>query len=195
MNAHPSAAAQLGAGGGNQFRQIGMQSAAAGASPVASQMSASGPSGEASGASTSFDVTPKPSRNRGKDWAIRDASPANVAIRRSVQVVVRPDQLAILPDQMEPSTVAQAPASSVVPMNARQAIPVDRFVSGLWKHMEQWGIAGKGLYWKPVLVLNVAPGGEGRAAELTQLLRNSGVEVRTNDTAQRTEQSSHATPR
>jgi hypothetical protein len=172
-----------------------MQSVSAGDSAIASQSTASGPGGDASGATTSFDVTPKPSRNRGKDWAIRDATPANVAIRRTVQVVVRPDQLAILPDTVHADRVTDEPAGKLVPINERHAIPVEKFVSELWNHMEQWGIAGNGLYWKPVLVLNVAPGGERRAAELTQLLRNSGVDVRTSDTAQRTDPSNHATPR
>ena len=53
---------------------------------------------------------------------------------------------------------------------------VDDFVSSLWKHMEGWGIALAGGYWKPVLRFEVAPGGERRYAELQALLRDSGLE-------------------
>ncbi|MEX2170996.1 MAG: hypothetical protein WD851_16880 [Pirellulales bacterium] len=186
---------QAGAAGGAQGSQMGMQSAAADGSPVASQSASSGPGGDTSGASASLDITPKAARNRGKDWAIRDATPSNVAIRRTVQVVVRAEQIAILPDRVQTGPVVQDPVGKMLSVNAARTIPVETFVSGLWEHMEQWGIAGNGLYWKPILVLNVAPGGERRAAELTQLLRNSGVEVRASDTAQRTDQPSHATPR
>lgn len=190
-----SSAAQAGAAGGAPSTPMGMQSAQAGASPVASQTTASGPGGDASGGSASCSVNSKASRNRGKDWAIRDATPASVAIRRTVQVAVRPEQIAILPDRVQTGLVVQEPVGMTFSVNANQGIPVETFVSGLWEHMEQWGIAGDGLYWKPVLVLNVAPGGERRAIELTQLLRNSGVEVHTNDTAQRTDPPSHATPK
>ena len=186
---------QAGGAGGAPSSQMGMQSAAAGDSPVASQSASSGPGGDTSGASASLDITPKAARNRGKDWAIRDATPSNVAIRRTVQVVVRAEQIAILPDRVQTGRVVQDPVGKTLSVNAARTIPVETFVSGLWEHMEQWGIAGNGLYWKPILVLNVAPGGERRAAELTQLLRNSGVEVRASDTAQRTDQPSHATPR
>ena len=43
--------------------------------------------------------------------------------------------------------------------------------------MQTWGIAGRGLYWKPVLNLYVNPGGERRAAELEVLLERSGLEI------------------
>jgi hypothetical protein len=36
-------------------------------------------------------------------------------------------------------------------------------------------MAGPGAYWKPVLVVDVAPDGEARYAELVELLRGSGI--------------------
>ena len=43
--------------------------------------------------------------------------------------------------------------------------------------MRTWGIAGRGLYWKPILKLYVHPGGELRAKDLEALLDRSGLEV------------------
>jgi hypothetical protein len=43
--------------------------------------------------------------------------------------------------------------------------------------MEGWGIAGKGMYWRPVLKIRVAPGAEQRFNELSYLLEGSGMTV------------------
>ena len=44
--------------------------------------------------------------------------------------------------------------------------------------IKDWGMAGRGLYWRPVLEVNIAPDGEQRAADITRLLKNSGIELR-----------------
>jgi len=43
--------------------------------------------------------------------------------------------------------------------------------------MEHWGIAGRGMYWKPVLNIYVEPGAQQRAVELQQLLKQSGLQI------------------
>ena len=37
---------------------------------------------------------------------------------------------------------------------------IDDFVSSVWEHMEQWGIAVAGGYWKPILRVEVGRGAE-----------------------------------
>ena len=96
-------------------------------------------------------------------------------IRRPVQVVVRQDRLVILPEKR----VAQSPAghARTVRLATRTSEAIDEFVSSLWEHMDEWGIAGVGMYWRPVLVLNVHRDGRARASDLKTLLENSGLEV------------------
>jgi len=54
---------------------------------------------------------------------------------------------------------------------------VDTLVSTVWDQGTTWGIAGRGMYWKPKLVVHVAPDGATRFNELKQLLDGSGLEV------------------
>jgi hypothetical protein len=54
---------------------------------------------------------------------------------------------------------------------------MDEFVSSIWKRVESWGIAGPRAYWKPVLSVDVAQGGEQTFAEMQVLLRDSGLDV------------------
>jgi hypothetical protein len=43
--------------------------------------------------------------------------------------------------------------------------------------MKSWGIAGKGLYWRPTLLMEVKPGAADRYAEVKALLADSGLDV------------------
>jgi len=54
---------------------------------------------------------------------------------------------------------------------------VDTLVAQIWDHVKTWGLAGRGMYWKPVLSVHVAPDGTARFNELKQLLANSGLEL------------------
>jgi hypothetical protein len=54
---------------------------------------------------------------------------------------------------------------------------LDAVIAAVWQRMDRWGLAVLGGYWKPILVVDVKPGGEERFWELQQLLRGSGIEV------------------
>jgi hypothetical protein len=136
---------------------------------------------------STFDQDPKRNNNhtlppdqRGKDWALRQKPQRAVPIRRTIRVVVRQDQLAILPDQ---APGAGAPGGKVVPLRGDTVQSVDEFVKQVQDQIDGWGIAGNGLYWRPVIVLTVGPDGQRRAADLSRLLKNSGLELRTDETA------------
>ena len=146
----------------------------------------------ASGLSFSRGGDANSSEARGQNWALRNASRGSVPIRRPIQVVVREKQIAVLPSRH----VKDGAASSGFAVSLDQSADdvVEEFVAGVQQHIEEWGLAGRGLYWKPVLMFNVAPGADGNAARLSHLLRDSGVEVRIPDTAQRKEgRPAHAT--
>jgi Skp family chaperone for outer membrane proteins len=113
-----------------------------------------------------------PGRPRGKDWAIK-RPPNTVPIRRTIHVIVRDNRLAILP---EPNT--DAPGREIE-LRGSTGANVDQFVRQLKSHMNEWGIAGQGLSWRPVLELQVGPDGQRRADDIARLLKDSGIEVRT----------------
>jgi hypothetical protein len=127
-----------------------------------------------------------PSQTRGKDWALRHKPGRAVPVRRTIRVVVRNDQVAILPDAALVSS--DTSRGKVVPFTGDTVESLDQFVTEVRRLIDDWGIAGENLYWRPVLVLNVGPDGQARAADLTRLLKNSGLELSTDEVARQTTQ-------
>jgi hypothetical protein len=121
---------------------------------------------------------------RGKDWALRQKPPRAVAVRRTIHVIVREDQLAIVPDDEPLRTAAQS--GTVIPLHGDTVEAMDAFVGHVREQVDSWGMAGNGLYWRPVIVLQVGPEGRRRADDLERLLKNSGLELRSDDTAKTT---------
>ena len=122
-----------------------------------------------------------PADTRGKDWALKQKPQKSSPIRRTIRVEVRENQLAILPD--EAPNGAQPVAGKIVPLQGDTVQSLDEFVKQVRDQIEGWGIAGNGLYWRPVVILKVAPDGTRRAGDLARLLRNSGLELRNEETA------------
>jgi hypothetical protein len=108
---------------------------------------------------------------RGQDWALRDVTKNAVGITRTIRVDCYPDRLVIVPDSRTESEL-------VVPLDPSSTRSVNRFVSTVWEHMDTWGIAGRNMYWRPVLEFHVAPGGDDRCADFTRLLEGSGFVVK-----------------
>ncbi len=107
---------------------------------------------------------------RGNDWALPGAGKGLIAITRPVRVECSADRLVIVPSDRHTQWQTIG-----VPGATEDA--VEKFVSAVWEHMKGWGIAGRGLYWKPILNVYVHPGGEQRANELAALLNDSGMEI------------------
>jgi hypothetical protein len=95
----------------------------------------------------------------------------STGITRPIAVEVYPDRLVLLPERGE------AGSPVVVPLPGSTRAALDPFVAAVWTHMERWGMAVAGGYWKPVLKVQVAPGAETRFADLDALLRDSGMVV------------------
>jgi hypothetical protein len=108
---------------------------------------------------------------RGKDWALRDATPSAVGLTRMVPVRCRANAIELM------SESGNVPRQ-IIPLDRATEDVMDAFVSAVWDHMKGWGIAGRGMYWKPVLNVQVLPGGEARFEEVRALLEGSGVEVK-----------------
>jgi len=118
---------------------------------------------------------------QGRNWAVQNGSPNSVAIRRPIQIVVRQNQLALLPSRH--ATDGEAATGKVISLDQSMNEISKEFAAALRTRIEEWGLAGRGLYWKPVLKINVGPGGEQTAKQVLRLLKGSGVELSLPDTA------------
>jgi hypothetical protein len=109
-------------------------------------------------------------KHRGKDWGLPDAARGSVPISRPIRVRCQQDRLVIVPEKGlgHERSVALGP---------RTEASIDEFVSAVWEHLESWGIAGYGMYWRPILSVHVAPDAERRYAEIATLLDGSGLNV------------------
>jgi hypothetical protein len=107
---------------------------------------------------------------RGEDWALPDAARGSVPVTRPIKVECRPDQLVVFPE-------SDRSEAKTVPLGSRTEVSTDAFISAVWEHMDAWGIAGRGMYWRPILNVYVAPGAEQRFADLQALLAGSGLKV------------------
>lgn len=122
-----------------------------------------------------------PPEHRGKDWALNKKGPRAVPVRRTIRVVVRDDQVSLVSER-----TANAPAAtnhSVVSFHGDTVESVDEFVKQVQREIDGWGIAGNGLYWRPVLNMTIAPDGRERANDLARLLKNSGLELKAEEVA------------
>lgn len=106
------------------------------------------------------------SRNR-PDWALPEAGPKSTGIVRPIHVELHADRM----------IVGLGADAKTIALPARTAAVTDELVTALWAQMESWGIAGKSAHWRPVLAVDVAPGADGRYADLARMLEGSGVSV------------------
>jgi hypothetical protein len=146
-----------------------------------------------SGGSNSLSLTRPASEgmaSRGGNWAFGGGhQQSQIPVRRAIRVVVRQNRLSVLPDRYEMSGAGWIGSGGRdVKLQGPTRLALDELVAGLREHVEQWGIAGSGLYWRPVLALKVAPDGQSRARDLVRLLENSGIEIRDTSTAKRVNQ-------
>ncbi len=118
---------------------------------------------------------------RGSDWAVQQAMRSAVPIQRPIQVVVRQDQVALLPSRH--ARAGAGATGTVISLDQPLDEISDQFSAALKSRMDDWGLAGNGLYWRPVLELNVGPEAGDTANRLVKLLRNSGVDIRLPQTA------------
>jgi hypothetical protein len=116
---------------------------------------------------------PPPERvatRRGDDWALRDAARGAIGITRSIRVACYADRLVVASDR-------NGISDRVVALGPRTASSIDPLMAAVWARIDGWGIAGRGMYWRPVLQVSVAPGAEDRFTDLTALLEGSGLKV------------------
>jgi hypothetical protein len=107
---------------------------------------------------------------RAQDWGLKDTAHGSVPITRPVVIECQSDRLLLLPERGKGGNPVAVMASGT-------QSSIDDLVSAIWDRMGQWGMAGRGMYWRPVLHVRVAPGGEQRFSDLQVLLEGSGLDV------------------
>jgi hypothetical protein len=156
-------------------------------SPNTKAGSASTASPQTSSPQKQFD--PETFKKMEDEW--RRKHPRAVPVQRNIEVLIRRDQLAVI--SAESPTHGHLRTGKSIPVPGDTVLAMDEFANAVRDEVANWGIAGADLYWRPALLLRVAPGGEQRAADLQRLMAKSGLEVRVADAADRREGGTRAT--
>lgn len=109
-------------------------------------------------------------QQRGRDWGLPAAARDAVPITRPISIICTNDRAIILSDELQPA--------NVIRFSGRTVDSIDDLVSTVWDQVDGWGMAGQGMYWRPVLAIDVAADGEARFGALAALLDGSGLEVK-----------------
>jgi hypothetical protein len=125
---------------------------------------------------------PSQQKTRGKNWAIRHANASQIPIRRTIQIEVRGDALAILAEAS--STNSAAATGREFPFRDAPLAAYEDLLSAVDRRIEDWGMAGQGLYWRPVIELRIGADGDRRVDDLVRLLEHGGAEIRGESMAQ-----------
>lgn len=105
---------------------------------------------------------------RGEDWGLREAARNSVAVTRPIRIVCHADRMEVV--------FNRGPAGTrILAFGPRTESSIDPLIAAVWEQMESWGMAGQGMYWRPVLQVHVAPGAEQRFNDLVALLEGSGL--------------------
>ena len=109
--------------------------------------------------------------SRGKNWGLPEEARRAVPIARPVRVECRADRLVVRSEE-NPSQAQE------IPLSDRTEESIEDLVDAVWHRVDTWGPAGRGMYWHPILSVDVAPGADGRFADLQTLLADSGLDVK-----------------
>lgn len=107
---------------------------------------------------------------RGRNWGLPSETRGSVPVTRPIRVDCHEDRLVLVRED--------GSAGTEIRLGPQMDNAIDEFVAAVWDEMEAWGIAGKGMYWRPILNVRVAPNADQRYQEFETLLRDSGLEVR-----------------
>jgi hypothetical protein len=116
--------------------------------------------------------------SRGANWA-------NAAARRRASPITRPIKVQVMRDQLTVLAAESGVEATVVHFEQPVDRVLDDLAAAVGRHVQDWGLAGDGMYWRPMLSLSVARGAERQAARIVELLQDSGLDVRLPQTALR----------
>ena len=108
--------------------------------------------------------------SRGSDWASLATAGRSIPLTRPIRLECAADEFRVLG--------SGGRVAARIPIRGATAGAVDPLVREVHATVTRWGIAGDRMYWKPELVLSATADGDGRRADLEQLLADSGLDTR-----------------
>jgi len=112
------------------------------------------------------------SKYRRPNWALPNQKVNSIGVTRPIRVQVLPDRLVVVPEAGDDRRPQQIPISP--PLLPRD---VDKFVGAVQNEMKGWGLAVQNGYWKPQIIMDVAPGAEQQSNDLQMALEGSGFDL------------------
>jgi hypothetical protein len=134
-------------------------------SPGSGRGGSTGSGGSASGRVAS-------GKNRGSNWGLPAARTHVTGVTRPIHVVVLPDRLVLLPEKGDDRPPQTLPVSEQL-----RPGEADALVAAVQREMKGWGLAVQNGYWRPQLLLDVAPNAEHHAHDLATALEGSGFDL------------------
>ncbi len=110
-------------------------------------------------------------QQRGRNWAWSAGRPTQTPVVRAVHLHCFRDRWVLLPEEGSPDKGVTITAD--LPPQRRAEI----LATAIGQRVDSWGLALLGGYWKPVIVVDVAPDAQWRLTQLKRLMDGSGIEV------------------
>jgi hypothetical protein len=108
---------------------------------------------------------------RGVNWGLAPAARSSNPITRPIHIHCEGHKLILVADRADEPPVE-------IPLTQRTIDSIDLLAAAVQDRINNWGLAGRGMYWRPQLILQVGKSGEGRYADLAVLLADSGFDVK-----------------
>jgi len=156
------------AGGGSGPAMPGLVQAGGGGAGGQSGGQAGGQAGGAAGGQASM------AHSRGKNWASLATQDRPIPLTRPIRLECSLHEFRILDD-------SGRRVETRIPLDGDTAESIDPLVNAIHTRVNNWGIAGDRMYWKPQLVLSETSDGRSRREDLERLLAESGIDVRSGD--------------
>jgi hypothetical protein len=110
-------------------------------------------------------------QQRGRGWAWREGPPTKTPVVRAIRVVCYHDRWVLMQDNVSTSNQV------TVAIGKNPQASAEKLAKAITDRVSGWGIALGGGYWKPELIVDVAPGADARFGQLERLLEGSGLQV------------------
>ncbi len=110
-------------------------------------------------------------RRRGRGWAWTEGPPTKKAFVRAIRVTCYADRLVVMPDRGNKQ-------ETTIPFASDPQVSAEKLANTIRERVSDWGIAFADGYWKPELLVEVAPDAEERYRQLSQMFEGSGLELR-----------------
>jgi len=111
-----------------------------------------------------------PQAQRPQNWGLKGETRFTSGISRTVRIRCEADRFVLLPQ-------TGLRTAKVVPITDSVFTAADQLVQAIWEFQESWDGAGANIHWRPILEVQVSPGGERRLSELKSHLKNSGLVI------------------